>query len=165
MTRALPFVLAIAAVLVLSPLASAGSQTIIDDRSTLTDPGPVFVGHPASFTGVCPYVDAGRGLPDGGCMKQYTFTVSESDGATADVEITVEYDQGVHLSDDPCVKGADLDLFLYNEEGTVVDKHIGCDSGNLGIIEKGLSAGNYLVEVRGNWGAVVNYRAIGTLFT
>lgn len=141
---------------------SHDEQTIIDDRSTLTDPGPVFVGHPASFTGVCPYVDAGRGLPDGGCMKQYTFTVSGSDDGTADVEIRVEYEENT-VTGNPCVKGADLDLFLYDEEGTVLKKDPGCDSGGLSIGALNLAAGNYVVEVRGNWGAVVEYHAVGTL--
>lgn len=168
MTRPLPSLLigvALVAVLVAVPPAAGDSSkdTVIDDHGTPTDPGPVFAGHPASVTGACPYVDAGWGLPDGGCMKEYTFNVPGISDESNTVEIKVDYDADVIRTEPTCMKGADLDLFLYNADGEELRASTGCDSRRLGVDGYDLPSGNYIVEVRGNWGAVVEYRVTGTM--
>lgn len=152
---------------VLAPVASASSTVIIDGESTLTDPSTVSVGHPAAFTGFCPFVGLGHNLPWAGCMKQYEFTVPEQRASASNggnqVEIRVNYETTTCIRENPCVKDNDLDPFLFDADGNVIDEDAGCDNGRLVVGALDLPAGDYVVEVRGNWGAVVEYEPHGTL--
>lgn len=141
----------------------AAADLLFEDRGLANGGETVFVGHPASFTGVCPYVDVGPGWPDGGCMERYEFNVPSTSDESNGVEIVVEYNTAVIRETLVCVKDNDLDLYLYDVDGNIEAKRTGCDVGVLGMQLSDLPSGNYVAEVRGNWGAVVEYHAKGTL--
>lgn len=155
-------ILVIACVVALVLVATPASADVLFEDYGLANGGDtVFAGHPASGVGACPYLDTGEGL-DGGCMEQYDFNIPSTSDESNRVEIEVGYNTA-RFSNDPCVKSADLDLFLFDPDGNIIDNHKGCDPGSLRVVQNDLQAGNYVVEVRGRWGAVVDYSAKGTL--
>lgn len=86
--------------------------------------------------------------------KAYTLSLDDTDNY---VSAFADYEPSTPLTGTGCDKPSDLDMYLYDGGGNLIEEERRCDGGLTGIWEEDLSPGQYTVVVRAEWGVTHDY--------